>query len=102
MVADDAGQRYSGGLLSLLVFIAAVALLFTGRYPVTLFDLVVGLNRWFYRVVAYAALSRRSASRWRTSARTRPSVVHRHHDVAAGAISASASVPAPRARISAT
>jgi len=52
---DDAGI-YSGGLLSLLVLIAALALLFTGRYPVSLFNLVVGLNRWFYRVVAYVAL----------------------------------------------
>ena len=52
---DHAGS-YFGGLLNLLVFIAAVALLFTGRYPVTLFDLIVGLNRWFYRVVAYVTL----------------------------------------------
>ena len=54
--SQDHGGRYSGGLLSLLVLIAAVALLFTGRYPVSLFNLVVGLNRWFYRVVAYVAL----------------------------------------------
>jgi hypothetical protein len=53
--AED-GRVPAGGLLGLLVFIAAVTLLFTGRYPATLFDLVIGLNRWLYRVVAYVAL----------------------------------------------
>ena len=46
----------TGSLLSLLVLIAAVVLLFTGRYPRGLYDLVVGLDRWVVRVVAYAAL----------------------------------------------
>jgi hypothetical protein len=50
------GGAYGIGLICLLVLIAAVALLFTGRYPRSLFDLVIGANRWTYRVLAYAAL----------------------------------------------
>jgi Domain of unknown function (DUF4389) len=47
-----------GGLIGLLVFIAAIALLFTGRYPRGVFDFVMGLDRWIYRVVPYVALMR--------------------------------------------
>ncbi len=50
------GPGAGGGLLGLLVVIAGVALLFRHRYPRSLFDLIVGLNRWIFRVVAYAAL----------------------------------------------
>ena len=45
-------------LLGLLVFIAGVILLFTGQYWRGLFDLVLGLNRWIYRVITYVALMR--------------------------------------------
>jgi len=48
--------RKNVGLVSILAIIAAVALLFTGKYHEDIFKLVIGLNRWSYRVCAYAAL----------------------------------------------
>lgn len=47
-----------GGLIGLLALIAAVALAAQGRYPDSIFDLVIGLDRWCFRVLAYALLMR--------------------------------------------
>jgi hypothetical protein len=38
------------------VIAAWFAILFTGRYPRSLFDFVMGVQRWALRVVAYAFL----------------------------------------------
>lgn len=47
-----------GGLIAILAFLAAVAVLFTGRYPKGIFDFVMGLNRWVFRVLVYVLLMR--------------------------------------------
>jgi len=45
-----------GGLLSVLILITAVLLLFVGRYNKDIFQLVIGINRWSFRVAAYVGL----------------------------------------------
>ncbi|MFJ1967373.1 DUF4389 domain-containing protein [Streptomyces sp. NPDC087903] len=47
---------WSGGLVALLTVIAAVIMACTEKYPRSLFDLILGLNRWVLRVAAYVAL----------------------------------------------
>ncbi|TCC39682.1 DUF4389 domain-containing protein [Kribbella sindirgiensis] len=54
--SDDWAWSVAGGLVGVLVVFAAIALLFTGTYPRSLFDLVLGLNRWALRVSGYSAL----------------------------------------------
>jgi len=55
---DNDGARFvlGGGLLGILVAGAGLVLLFTGRYPPGLYELIMGVNRWIYRVIAYVAL----------------------------------------------
>ena len=52
----DTALQVGGGLIGILVLVAGIALAFTGKYPQGLYDLILGLNRWVYRVMAYASL----------------------------------------------
>ncbi|HZR96249.1 MAG TPA: DUF4389 domain-containing protein [Gaiellaceae bacterium] len=51
------GSIFSGfhDVIGVLVIVAGLVLLVAGRYPRELFELVVGLNRYALRVLAYAA-----------------------------------------------
>ena len=49
---------WGGGLVGILAVVAGIVLLFANRYPRGIFEFLMGLNRWCYRVVAYAALMR--------------------------------------------
>jgi len=55
LLQGGAGKN-GGGLVFILAIFAGIALLFTGKYPGDIFKLVVGMNRWAYRVAAYASL----------------------------------------------
>ena len=52
----DNGGSAGVSLVGLLVLIAAIVLLFTGRYPRPIYDFVLGMDRWVLRVTAYVAL----------------------------------------------
>ncbi len=53
---DRSASHRGLGLVGLLVIFAGVSLLARGRYPTGIFNFVTGLDRWLWRVVAYAAL----------------------------------------------
>jgi hypothetical protein len=45
-----------GGLIFILAIISAIAVLFTEKYPEDIFKLIIGMNRWTYRVIAYVMM----------------------------------------------
>lgn len=51
-------MQVAGGysVINLLVVIAGFFLLITGKHPASLFDFLMGLNRWIYRTLTYVAL----------------------------------------------
>src|SRR3954467_93027 len=53
---DHGGWSSGGGLIGLLVCIAGIVLLFTGRYPRAIFDCARGITRWCFRPPPYAPL----------------------------------------------
>jgi hypothetical protein len=56
--AGGGAQGWGAGLIGALVLFAGFSLLFRERYPGGMFDFVLGMDRWIYRVTAYAALMR--------------------------------------------
>jgi hypothetical protein len=56
--AGGGAQGWGAGLIGALVLFAGFSLLFRERYPGGMFDFVMGMDRWIYRVIAYAALMR--------------------------------------------
>ncbi len=53
---NEWGVDVGASLAGLLVVFAGLVLLFRGRYPAGVYALVMGINRWCYRVLAYVGL----------------------------------------------
>jgi hypothetical protein len=47
-----------GGIILLLAIVAMIVNVFRGGYPRAIFDVIMGMNRWCFRVLAYASLMR--------------------------------------------
>jgi len=58
VAAFNGGAGVHVGLIGVLCLVAAITLAVTRRYPPSIFSFVMGLQRWTWRVVAYAALMR--------------------------------------------
>jgi hypothetical protein len=52
------GAQWGGGLIAVLALIAGVHLALERGYPTSIFDFVMGMHRWGWRVIAYAGLMR--------------------------------------------
>lgn len=59
-------------ILNILVVTAGILLLITSRYPRPLFELLLGLSRWVYRVLAYVAFLRDEYPPFRLDTDTQP------------------------------
>jgi hypothetical protein len=56
--ARDSGMVIGGGIIGGLALIAGILLAISTRYPRPLFEVLMGFQRWIYRVLAYAGLMR--------------------------------------------
>jgi len=59
-LGSNGGWRLAGGggLIAVLALVGIVVFAVHGVYPRSVFDFVMGMNRWCFRVLAYAALMR--------------------------------------------
>jgi len=90
---DGNGLLYASadGLIGLLVLLTAAGLIVTSRHPRPLYDFVLGLNRWAFRIIAYSGLMTDSYPPFRldtgstepTAATSIPTPVTRHPNPAA-------------------